>query len=85
NKEGIAFYNNVIDECLELGLTPMVTLYHWDLPYELEKQGGWASTVFQKWFHRFATVCATNFGDRVKHWIVLNEPMGFTSLGYLIG
>ncbi|MFX5956854.1 family 1 glycosylhydrolase, partial [Acinetobacter baumannii] len=59
NKEGIAFYNNVIDECLELGLTPMVTLYHWDLPYELEKQGGWASTVFQKWFHRFATVCAT--------------------------
>ncbi|WP_252405189.1 family 1 glycosylhydrolase, partial [Escherichia coli] len=41
--------------------------------------------MFQKWFHRFATVCATNFGDRVKHWIVLNEPMGFTSLGYLIG
>ena len=85
NKEGIAFYNKVIDECLLLGLVPYVTLYHWDLPQVLEKEGGWASHQLLKWFNRFVTVCAEEFGDRVKDWIVLNEPMGFTSLGYMIG
>ncbi len=85
NKEGIAFYHRVIDECLLLGLTPYVTLYHWDLPQALEKEGGWASYHIQKWFARFATVCAEEYGDKVKHWIILNEPMGFTSLGYMLG
>lgn len=85
NKEGIAFYNRLIDECLELGLTPLVTLYHWDLPQPLEKEGGWTSYRMQRWFARFATVCAEEFGDRVKNWIVLNEPASFTSLGYMLG
>ncbi|MBC7722338.1 MAG: family 1 glycosylhydrolase, partial [Pedobacter sp.] len=85
NKEGIAFYNKVIDECLQLGLVPYVTLYHWDIPQALEKEGGWASHQLLKWFGRFVTVCAEEFGDRVKDWIVINEPMGFTSLGYMIG
>jgi beta-glucosidase len=85
NKEGIAFYHKLIDECLALGLTPYVTLYHWDLPQELQKNGGWASHQMLKWFTRFVTVCAEEFGDKVKDWIVLNEPMGFTSLGYMLG
>lgn len=85
NKEGINFYNNVIDECLKLGLLPFVTLYHWDLPQVLEKDGGWTSHRMQNWFSRYATVCAEAFGDRVKNWIILNEPMGFTSLGYMLG
>ena len=85
NKEGIAFYNSVIDECLKLGLTPYLTLYHWDLPLALQKEGGWTSHQMLKWFTRFVQVCADSFGDRVKNWIVLNEPMGFTSLGYMIG
>jgi len=85
NKEGIAFYHKLIDECLQLGLVPYVTLYHWDLPYALEKEGGWASHQLLKWFTRFVTVCTTEFGDKVKNWIVLNEPMGFTSLGYMLG
>ena len=85
NKEGVDFYNRLIDECLNLGLTPYVTLYHWDLPYALEKEGGWTSHRMLRWFNRFATVCAENFGDRVKNWIILNEPMGFTSLGYMLG
>jgi beta-glucosidase len=85
NKEGIAFYHRLIDECLLLGLTPFVTLYHWDLPQALEREGGWASYEIQKWFSRFASICAEEFGDKVKHWIVLNEPMGFTSLGYMLG
>ncbi len=85
NKDGVAFYHRLIDECLELGLVPYVTLYHWDLPHELQKDGGWASHQMLKWFTRFVTVCAENFGDKVKNWIILNEPMGFTSLGYMLG
>ncbi len=85
NKEGLAFYHRLIDECLKLDITPYVTLYHWDLPYALEKEGGWTSYRMPRWFARFATVCAEEYGDRVKNWIVLNEPMGFTSLGYMLG
>lgn len=85
NKEGIAFYHKLIDECLALGLTPYVTLYHWDLPLELEKNGGWTSHQMLKWFTRFVQVCTDHFGDKVKNWIILNEPMGFTSLGYMLG
>lgn len=85
NAEGVLFYHQVIDECLQLGLIPFFTLYHWDLPLALEKQGGWTSTHMLKWFTRYVQVCVKEFGDKVKHWIVLNEPMGFTSLGYMIG
>ena len=85
NKEGIAFYHRLIDECLQLGLVPYVTLYHWDLPQDLQKNGGWASHQMGKWFSRFVTVCADEFGGKVKNWIILNEPMGFTSLGYMLG
>jgi beta-glucosidase len=85
NKEGILFYQRVIDECLLLGMQPCITLYHWDLPQELEKRGGWTNFLIVKWFARFVTVCADSFGDRVKQWIVLNEPFGFTALGYMMG
>ena len=85
NKAGIEFYHNLIDECIKLGLTPYVTLYHWDMPYELEKQGGWTSPFMQKWFTRFVKLCAENFGDKVKNWIVINEPLSFTALGYMLG
>lgn len=85
NKDGVAFYHRLIDECLQLGLTPFVTLYHWDLPQALQKEGGWTSVHMLKWFTRYATFCAEEFGSKVKYWIVLNEPMGFTSLGYMLG
>ncbi|MBS1597946.1 MAG: beta-glucosidase [Bacteroidetes bacterium] len=85
NKEGIAFYHRVIDECLKLDLIPYVTLYHWDLPAALEKEGGWTSHLFLKWFSRYVSFCAEEFGSKVKNWIILNEPFGFTSLGYMLG
>ena len=85
NKEGIVFYHRLIDECLLLGLTPYVTLYHWDLPHELEKLGGWAHHQMLKWFSRYVKICTDEYGDKVKDWIILNEPMGFTSLGYMLG
>lgn len=85
NKEGIKFYQEVIDECLSIGLTPYITLYHWDLPEELEKKGGWTNYMIIRWFSRFVTICCEAFGNKVKHWIILNEPFGFTLLGYMIG
>ena len=85
NKAGVAYYHKVIDECLLLGLIPFVALYHWDLPYALQKEGGWTSTQMQKWFSRYVTFCAHEFGGKVKSWIIFNEPMGFTSLGYMLG
>jgi beta-glucosidase len=85
NKEGVSFYHKIIDECLLLGLIPFVTLYHWDLPQALEKEGGWTSIHMVKWFGRYVSYCAEEFGHKVKNWIILNEPMGFTSLGYMLG
>ncbi len=85
NQDGIDFYNRVIDCCLEYGVTPWVTIYHWDLPEVLEKKGGWATREILNWFQEFVYVCARNFGDRVRHWMVLNEPMVFTGAGYFLG
>lgn len=85
NPPGIDFYNSVIDFCLESGITPWITLYHWDLPQELEDMGGWANRDILGYFQEYVSLCARNFGDRVKHWIVLNEPMVFTGAGYFLG
>jgi len=85
NQAGIDFYNRLIDACLERNITPWVTLYHWDLPQALEDQGGWTNREILNWFEEFATLCATSFGDRVTHWMVLNEPMVFTGAGYFLG
>ncbi|MCK0144509.1 GH1 family beta-glucosidase [Arenibacter sp. F26102] len=83
--QGIEFYNNVINFCLKSGLTPWVTLYHWDLPHALEEKGGWTNRDILGWFEDYVTICAKNFGDRVKNWMVLNEPMVFTGAGYFLG
>jgi beta-glucosidase len=85
NQEGLNFYHRLIDECLEQDIVPFITLYHWDLPYALEQKGGWTSHLMNKWFNKYAKVCAEAFGSKVKNWIVLNEPFGFTSLGYMLG
>ncbi|RYD57686.1 MAG: beta-glucosidase [Sphingobacteriales bacterium] len=85
NMYGIDFYNRVIDLCLELGITPWITLYHWDLPYELEKKGGWTNREIINWFGNYVEVCIKHFSDRVSNWVVLNEPMAFTGAGYFLG
>jgi len=85
NQEGIKFYHEVIDECLKLGITPYITLYHWDLPEALEQEGGWASFSVNGAFNSFVELCGREYGDKVKNWIVMNEPFGFTSLGYMLG
>lgn len=85
NIKGIDYYNRVIDYCLAQGITPWVTLYHWDLPYALEQQGGWTNRAIVEWFAHYVQVCWKAFGDRVKHWMVLNEPMVFVGAGYFLG
>lgn len=74
NPAGIAHYDRVIDACLERGLEPWVTLYHWDMPMALHRQGGWADRRSIEWFAEYSATCAEAFGDRVKHWLVFNEP-----------
>ena len=76
NEAGIDFYNRLIDALLKRGITPWVTLYHWDLPQGLQdRYGGWLDVEeSQKDFERYARLCYERFGDRVKNWITLNEP-----------
>jgi len=85
NQEGIKFYHEVIDECLQNDIVPYVTLYHWDLPEELSKKGGWTAYEINADFNEFVMLCAKTYGDKVKNWIIINEPFGFTSLGYMLG
>lgn len=85
NDKGIDFYNGVIDFLLECGIEPWVTLYHWDLPQALEERGGWTTRDIVHWFEDYVAFCVQQFGDRVKHWMVLNEPMAFTGAGYFLG
>lgn len=85
NQAGIDYYNRVIDFCLECGITPWITLYHWDLPQALELKGGWTNREIVAWFSDYVGLCATSFGDRVKNWMVMNEPSVFTGAGYFLG
>ncbi len=85
NPLGLDFYNRMIDCCLRNNLEPWVTLYHWDLPLALEKEGGWCNRKVVNAFIHFVDACTKSFGDRVKNWIVMNEPFTFTGLGYLVG
>jgi beta-glucosidase len=85
NEKGIGYYNRVIDRCLDSGITPWVTLYHWDLPDKLQQKGGWTNREVVDWFSNYVAICINRFGDRVKQWMVLNEPMVFTGAGYFLG
>lgn len=85
NQSGLNFYHNVINACLESGIEPWITLYHWDLPLELEKKGGWTNREIINWFEEYVSVCINAFKGKVKYWMVLNEPMVFTGAGYFLG
>jgi beta-glucosidase len=85
NQAGIDYYNKIIDSLLEQGIEPWVTLYHWDLPHALEVKGGWTNRESVSWFSEYVEVCAKHFGDRVKNWMVINEPSVFTGAGYFLG
>jgi len=75
NEAGIDFYSDLIDVLLEVGITPWITLYHWDLPLTLQlEDDGWLGANISEYFAAYADMCFARFGDRVKNWITLNEP-----------
>ncbi|MCX7620773.1 MAG: family 1 glycosylhydrolase, partial [Acidimicrobiales bacterium] len=84
-QRGLDFYRRVVDQCLDNGIEPWITLYHWDLPQALQDRGGWSNREVVNWFSEYAAVVAEALGDRVRHWMVFNEPLSFTLLGYLVG
>ena len=85
NQKGLDFYKRLIDGVIEAGITPWVTLHHWDLPQALQDQGGWADRSTVDAFVTYAEVVATALGDRVSHWITQNEPWVAATLGYVEG
>lgn len=82
NEKGLAFYDRVVDALLEAGIEPWVTLFHWDYPLALHDQGGWTHPDSPKWLGDYAARVAARLGDRVAHWMTLNEPQCFLNLGY---
>lgn len=85
NTPGITFYDRLVDALLEAGITPNVTLFHWDLPEALDDRGGWLNPDIAGWFADYATVMYRALGDRVGLWATLNEPWVVTDGGYLRG
>ncbi len=85
NEKGIEFYNHLIDELVENKIEPYITLYHWELPYEIYKRGGWVNPQIVEWFGAYAKLVAERFSDRVSHFFTLNEPQCFVGLGFLTG
>jgi beta-glucosidase len=82
---GLDHYDRLIDRLLELGITPVVTLYHWDLPQALEDRGGWLARETAERFAAYARACFDAYGDRVDWWLTINEPWIIGLLGYLHG
>ncbi len=85
NEKGVEFYNNLIDALIENGIEPMITLFHWDYPYELHCKGGWLNRDSSDWFAYYAKTAAGLFSDRVKYWMTINEPQTFVGSGYKYG
>ena len=85
NEAGLQYYDRVVDCCLANGVTPWMTLYHWELPQALEEKGGWQDRGTAERFARFAGMMAAHFSGRVSHFITLNEPQIVLKLGYADG
>ncbi|BBJ43581.1 hypothetical protein SSPO_062990 [Streptomyces antimycoticus] len=81
-QRGLDFYRSLVDELLGAGIQPVLTLYHWDLPQELENAGGWPERETAERFAEYAGIVAGALGDRVEFWTTLNEPWCSAFLGY---
>jgi beta-glucosidase len=85
NQKGLDFYDGLVDGLLARGITPFVTLYHWDLPQALQDKGGWPARDTAYAFAEYASIVAGALGDRVVNWTTLNEPLCSAWLGHLEG
>jgi beta-glucosidase len=85
NQGGLDHYSRLVDALLEKGITPVATLYHWDLPQALQDKGGWATRDIAHLFADYAAIVGEALGDRVHRWITLNEPWVVATVGYRDG
>ncbi len=85
NPAGVAFYDKLVDQLLEAGVDPVVTLFHWDLPNELYKKTGFVSTDAPRWFAEYVSQMVLKLGDRVRIWITINDPQRFVVFGHQLG
>ncbi len=85
NEKAVKFYNGIVDKCLEYGIEPFVTLFHFDFPQSLEDKGGFRNPESPYWMEYYAETAGKYFGDRVKSFITINEPQCFLPLGYNSG
>jgi beta-glucosidase len=85
NPAGLDFYDRLVDGLLARNIQPWVTLYHWDLPQALQEEGGWANRQTAEYFAEYAGAVVHRLGDRVQHWITLNEPYVSAFLGHHTG
>lgn len=85
NQAGLDFYSRLVDELLDAGILPWLTLYHWDLPQTVEEQGGWTSRDTAYRFRDYAETVYGALGDRVQHWTTFNEPFCSSLLSYAAG
>lgn len=85
NRKGIEFYNNLINELIDKNIEPLVTMYHFDLPYALQEKGGWSNRETVDAFENYARTLFENFGDRVKYWLTINEQNMMILHGDAIG
>ncbi|MBN1668290.1 MAG: beta-glucosidase [Anaerolineales bacterium] len=82
NPAGLDFYDRLVDELLAAEIQPFATLFHWDYPYELYRRGGWQNPDSPDWFAEYTRVVVERLGDRVRHWMTLNEPSVFVGIGH---
>ncbi|MFE8116820.1 glycoside hydrolase family 1 protein [Brenneria goodwinii] len=85
NEQGVEFYNNVINELIKHNIEPIVTIYHFDMPYALYLQGGWSNRSIISAFVKYSETLFSLFGDRVKHWLTINEQNIMILYGHIIG
>jgi beta-glucosidase len=85
NARGLDFYDRLVDALLAAGITPFPTLFHWDWPAALDDRGGWINRDSADWFADYAAVVFARLGDRVAHWVTLNEPWVVVDGGYMHG
>ena len=85
NPQGLAFYDRLVDELLQFNITPILTLFHWDLPQALQDLGGWPNRATADAFAEYAGVVARKLGDRVPYWVTHNEPFVAAMAGHFTG
>ncbi|XP_052743377.1 myrosinase 1 [Bicyclus anynana] len=85
NDAGVKYYSELIDALLAAGIEPMVTLYHWDLPVNIQNLGGWTNPLIVDWFGEYARIIYSLYASRVKIWLTINEPNVFCDIFYISG